>query len=722
MAPLPDPLDYVTAGGVRIARSANVVPYEHAIEPLVDRLDAHLGVVLASTFEFPGRYTRWDIGFTDPPLKITATGRAFVVEATNARGRVLMAAVATALTSTPGIAVESADDGRIAGFVQEPVALLAEEERSKQYSTFTVVRALRDLFASPDDSFLGLYGAFGYDLALQFQRLELRLPRADDHRDLVLFVPDSILVVDHTHGKAVRYDYEFEVNGGSTANLSREASGLPYGGSTEVAQSRDMEAGGYAALTRKAQESFAVGDLFEVVPSQVFRHACPEPPSELFRRLRERNPAPYGGLLNLGNGEWLVSASPEMFVRVEGSRVESCPISGTVARGTDVLSDAEQIAVLLASKKDEAELTMCTDVDRNDKSRVCEPGSVEVIGRRQIEMYSRLIHTVDHVEGILRPEFDALDAFLTHTWAVTVTGAPKLWAMRFIEEHERSPRSWYGGAFGLIGFDGNMNTGLTLRTIRLKEGIAEVRAGATLLADSDPAAEEAETELKASALIDAITRPRDAEEDVAVVQVAPGSAGRMLLIDHEDSFVHTLANYFRQAGAEVMTVRSGMTDDELRKLIADYQPRIVTLSPGPGNPSDFHCAQTIAVALESGVAIYGVCLGLQALVEYFGGTLGQLDVPVHGKPSEVIVRGGELFDGLPAQFTAGRYHSLFADRATFPSDVLEVTAVSDDDVIMAIEHRTLPIAAVQFHPESIMTLKGDAGPRLIRNVVTRLSP
>src|SRR4029453_12802540 len=156
------------------------------------------------------------------------------------------------------------------------------------------------------------------------------------------------------------------------------------------------------------------------------------------------------------------------------------------------------------SGKDESELTMCTDVDRNDKSRICVPGSVRVIGRRQIEMYARLIHPVDPGEGRLRPEFDALDAFLAHAWAVTVTGAPKAWAMQFIEDHERSSRAWYGGAVGLIGFDGSLNTGLTLRTIRIKNGTAEIRAGATLLYDSDPEAEEAETELKASAFLDAI--------------------------------------------------------------------------------------------------------------------------------------------------------------------------------------------------------------------------
>ena len=152
--------------------------------------------------------------------------------------------------------------------------------------------------------------------------------------------------------------------------------------------------------------------------------------------------------MNLGEAEYLVGASPEMYVRVDGDRVETCPISGTIARGRDPIGDAAQIVALLTSAKDESELTMCTDVDRNDKSRICVPGSVRVIGRRQIEMYSRLIHTVDHVEGRLRPGFDALDAFLAHAWAVTVTGAPKAWAMQFIEDHERSPRAWYGGAVG----------------------------------------------------------------------------------------------------------------------------------------------------------------------------------------------------------------------------------------------------------------------------------
>jgi anthranilate synthase len=476
-----------------------------------------------------------------------------------------------------------------------------------------------------------------------------------------------------------------------------------------------MPPGGYAELVTEAKERFRVGDLFEVVPGHTFTEPCPAPPSELFRRLRQRNPAPYGFLINLGAAEYLVGASPEMYVRVDGDRVETCPISGTIARGGDPLADARQILQLLSSEKDESELTMCTDVDRNDKSRVCVPGSVRVIGRRQIEMYSRLIHTVDHVEGRLRDGFDALDAFLTHTWAVTVTGAPKIAAMEFIERHERSPRAWYGGAVGIVGFDGSMNTGLTLRTIRVKDGTAQVRVGATLLWDSDPDAEEEETALKASAFLDAIRHPSDpaAKAEASVLTAAPRD---ILLVDHRDSFVHTLANYLRRTGSSVRTLRSGFDLAELRESDAD----LVVLSPGPGRPSDFELSKTIVAALDAGKPVFGVCLGLQGIVEHFGGTLGTLRTPMHGKPSTVRVSDpGRMLGGLGPELTAGRYHSLYAEIDELP-DCLRVTATSDDGVIMAIEHTELPVAAVQFHPESIMSLDDDMGMSLIANVVANL--
>ena len=176
-----------------------------------------------------------------------------------------------------------------------------------------------------------------------------------------------------------------------------------------------------------------------------------------------------------------------MFVRVEGRRVETCPIAGTAQRTGDPLRDADNIRELLKSTKEESELTMCTDVDRNDKSRVCEPGSVKVIGRRLIESYAGVFHTVDHVEGMLKEGFDSLDAFLTHMWAVTLIGAPKKAAAQAIESLEKDARGWYGGAVGMISLNGDINTGILIRTTYLRDGMARYPVGATLLYDSVPA-------------------------------------------------------------------------------------------------------------------------------------------------------------------------------------------------------------------------------------------
>jgi len=708
---------YVTEGGVFVTRRRHDTAYQGAIESYIDGLNGRRGAVFSSNYEYPGRYTRWDTAIIDPPLVITGRGRAMRIEALNARGEAILPLIVQAVEPLDEVTITERTARLAALEVAKPGRVFAEEERSRVPSVFTVLRAIVGLFKTAEDSDLGLFGAFGYDLAFQFDPVEHRLERKQSQRDLVLYLPDEILVVDHYSAKAWTDRYDYARDGFSTEGLPREQVVEPFHTSDRIPPRGDHEPGEYAKLVEKAKESFRRGDLFEVVPGQMFYERCETQPSEISRRLKKINPSPYSFFINLGEGEYLIGASPEMFVRVSGRRVETCPISGTIKRGDDAISDSEQILKLLNSKKDESELTMCSDVDRNDKSRVCEPGSVRVIGRRQIEMYSRLIHTVDHIEGRLREGMDAFDAFLSHAWAVTVTGAPKLWAMRFIENHEKSPRAWYGGAIGMVHFNGDMNTGLTLRTIRIKDGIAEVRAGATLLYDSDPHEEEAETELKASAMISAI---RDAKagnsssSERATARVGEGV--KILLVDHEDSFVHTLANYFRQTGAEVSTVRTPVPDE----IFDSFQPDLVVLSPGPGTPKDFDCASTIKRSRKRDLPIFGVCLGLQALAEAYGGELRQLHVPMHGKPSRIRVsKPGVIFSGLPKEVTVGRYHSIFADPVRLPDDFV-VTAETEDGVIMAFEHRKEPIAAVQFHPESIMTLGQNAGMRMIENVVAHL--
>ncbi|MCL6753163.1 anthranilate synthase [Nostoc sp. CCCryo 231-06] len=709
---------YTTKGGVCISRSITETLIETAIDEVLSRIDSQRGGLFSSSYEYPGRYKRWAIGFVNPPLELVTTDNFFTLTAHNDRGVVLLQYLAERLFGRSQLQIINWETKHLSGLIRPTEHLFSEEERSKQPSVFNIVREILSAFESPEDQHLGLYGAFGYDLVFQFEPMPKQLERSADQRDMLLYLPDELLIVDYYQQRAFRVQYEFETKHGSTRGLPKSGEIIDYKGKSHTpTQPCDHEPDEYAFQVEKALDYFRRGDFFEVVPSQNFFQGCQKSPAELFRKLQQINPSPYGFICNLG-GEYLIGASPEMFVRVEGKRVETCPISGTIKRGKNAIEDATQILQLLNSRKDEAELTMCTDVDRNDKSRICEPGSVRVIGRRQIELYSHLIHTVDHVEGLIRPEFDALDAFLTHLWAVTVTGAPKRAAMQFIEQHERSPRRWYGGAVGYFTFKGDLNTGLILRTIQLKDSIAEVRAGATVLYDSIPEAEAQETLTKAAALFQTLYQTQQKSNLSCSLNLSnrgkTETNKHVLLIDHEDSFVHTLANYIRSSGATVKTLRHGFCE----QILDIESPDIVVLSPGPGRPSDFNLSKTVASCIRRKIPIFGVCLGLQGIVEAFGGELGILEYPQHGKSARVVVTAPEsgMFQGLPQSFEVGRYHSLFALPDRLPQE-LQVTAISEDGVIMGIEHKTLPIAALQFHPESIMTLSGEVGLSIIKNVV-----
>src|ERR1700759_2128739 len=650
---LPERSEFTTASGLAILRSVeHFQGNANRLDALIDLLDRRRGVVLSSGTTVPGRYESFDLGFADPPLVLETNGVDFALTALNAGGEVLIAFLGDPLRE-PCVVITEKTATRLAGHVVRGEAPVEEDQRTRRASVMSVVRDLVRVFASSDDGMLGLFGAFAYDLVFQIEDIVQKRPRAADQRDIVLYVPDRLLAYDRAAGRGVILSYDFAWNGKSTNGLPRETAESTYAKIPRQGFA-DHAPGEYQATVETARAAFARGDLFEAVPGQLFAEPCERSPAEVFQRLCRINPSPYGALMNLGDGEFLVSASPEMFVRSDGRRIETCPISGTIARGADAIGDAEQIRQLLNSKKDEFELNMCTDVDRNDKARVCVPGTIKVLARRQIETYSKLFHTVDHVEGMLRPGFDSLDAFLTHAWAVTVTGAPKLWAMQFVEDHERSPRRWYAGAIGVINFDGSINTGLTIRTIRMKDGLAEVRVGATCLFDSDPAAEDRECQVKAAALFQAL-RGDPPKRLSAFAPDATGSGKQVLLIDHDDSFVHMLADYFRQVGADVTVVRHVHALQMLEQKRWD----LLVLSPGPGRPKDFGISKTIEAALGKQLPIFGVCLGVQAIGEYFGGHLGQLGQPAHGRPSQIQVRGGKLMQNLPNEIVIGRYTSLY---------------------------------------------------------------
>lgn len=712
---------YFTNSGIEITRTKEILRKEDEIQEIAEKLQKSRGAIFASDYSYPERYSRWEIAFTNPPIEIRCKERNFNIRALNNRGEILLKLISEQLKRLEYIETFENSSIHISGLVHETDKFFSEEERSKQPSVFSIIREIISIFYSQEDDKLGLYGAFGYDLVFQFEpSIKHKKKRENYQEDLVLFLPDRFTVVDNKLGSSYVLNYEFKTAQGSTKGLLTDTKNLHDDNEhlTKL-QNTSTKLGQYASLVTVAKESFKKGDLFEVVPSHVLSRELAIPVKDIFENLRNINPSPYTFFINLGT-QHLIGCSPEMYVRVEGNRVETCPISGTIKRGKDILQDAEQIKILLNSTKEESELTMCTDVDRNDKSRICIPGSVKVIGRRQIEMYSHLIHTVDHVEGILEPKYDAIDAFLTHMWAVTVTGAPKRSAIEWIEEHENSPREWYGGAIGFMLFNGNMNTGLTLRTVRVKDNIAQVRVGATLLMDSEPEAEEEETYTKAAVLLESVLSNnekfnKDKIKNFSVSNMQSCKGKKILIIDHEDSFVNTIGNYIKQLGAEVTTLRS----DLARKVLKEgLEVDGILLSPGPGLPDRFNMKETIDICLDRKLPILGVCLGIQGLVQYFGGTLAQIPYPRHGKKMKINTDlSCSLWDGIGESFYGGLYHSIYCESIP---ECLKVVARDEEGIVMGIEHKELPIIAVQFHPESILTANEDVGLKLLNNVFDSL--
>lgn len=698
------------------------LPYAEGLDFLIGALDTARGLYMASDTDYPGRYSRWDIGFAAPPLEVRGYADRAIFTALSANGRAIVALFSDFFAAHPddAFAVSSPDADTLICTIRQIGNIFSEEERSQQPSPLSPLRKIIQA-SGAGESFAGFYGAFAYDLLFCFNPVPLKHARAANSLLFHLYLPDCIYLLDRRKETLVRRDYAFSFGAQQTDMPAQHS--LPEGrpalaplAAPDISSNIDDDA--YAAMVVRAKEHIRKGDVFEVVLSRIFSAPCTQPPSQLFRNIRRINPSPYEFLMQMGD-EQLVGASPEMFVRVEGRRVESCPISGTARRSRTpgdaaVIEDAEILRGLLNSAKDAAELTMCTDVDRNDKARICEAGSIRLLARRQIETYAGLFHTVDHVEGQLRAGFDGVDAFLSHMWAVTLTGAPKAEAAKIVEQQEPAARRFYGAAVGALHLNGDVNTGITIRTLHIKNGVAQYQSGASIVYDSVPEEEAAETHTKAQSFRRILTG------DIPKPSLRPaartGEGKTVVLIDNEDSFVHTLADYIRQTGAKAVTYRHGTP---LETLLA-HAPHLVLHSPGPGLPSQFRVPETVLAIANAGVPQFGVCLGLQGMFEAFGGTLGYLDTPRHGKTWTIAPAQHALFGDIEVPCTVGAYHSIYGKRETLP-DCLDVIAVNENDVIMAIAHKTLPAWAVQFHPESVLSMQGYAGHKMIENVLQYLA-
>jgi len=255
----------------------------------------------------------------------------------------------------------------------------------------------------------------------------------------------------------------------------------------------------FVRRVRRAKEYIHAGDIIQVVLSQRFSAPTALQPLQLYRALRLLNPSPYTFFLKMGSRA-LVGSSPEVMVRLTGSTVELRPIAGTRPRGASEQEDRRLADELLASEKERAEHVMLVDLGRNDLGRLSEPGSVQVTDYMVVERYSHVMHLVSHVQGMIRRDVDAYDVIRATFPAGTLSGAPKIRAMEIIHELEPGPRGVYGGAVGYVGYDGNLDLAITIRTMEIMDGRVQVQAGAGIVYDSDPDMEYEETRHKAMAI------------------------------------------------------------------------------------------------------------------------------------------------------------------------------------------------------------------------------
>jgi anthranilate synthase component 1 len=359
----------------------------------------------------------------------------------------------------------------------------------------------------------GLVGYFGYDTV---RYIEQRLgpthkPDPIGAPDILLLLSEEIAIVDNLSGKISLVVYAEPGKTGAYRQARerlrallaklREPVAIPAdrSGPSDPATSGFGEAAYHEAVER-ARRYIHDGDIMQVVPSQRMSKPFRATPLALYRALRTLNPSPYMFYFDLADFH-VVGASPEILVRLEGDTVTVRPIAGTRHRGTTPAEDAALAEELLADPKERAEHIMLVDLGRNDAGRVAQTGTVHVTEQMVIERYSHVMHIVSNVEAKLRPGLEAIDVLRATFPAGTVSGAPKVRAMEIIDELEPVKRGIYAGAVGYLGFHGNMDVAIALRTAVVKDGTLHVQAGGGIVADSQPAAEWQETQNKARALL-----------------------------------------------------------------------------------------------------------------------------------------------------------------------------------------------------------------------------
>jgi len=392
-----------------------------------------------------------------------------------------------------------------------------EPERSDALTSLRALMAASrfELPAGLPPMAAGLFGVFGYDMVRLLEPLGAANPDPLDLPDAVLTRPALVAIFDSVSHEIVLVSAAYPDSGldartafdAAVARLDRfEAElraplpALPAPVETDVAPFQSpVDEADFGAMVARAKDYIAAGDIFQVVLSHRFAAPWAGDPFGFYRSLRRRNPSPYLFYLDFGDFQ-LAGSSPEILVRLKDGRVTIRPLAGTRPRGETPEADRALEAELLADPKERAEHLMLLDLGRNDVGRVAAPGTVEVIESFRVERYSSVMHIVSEVQGDAHPDLDAVDTLLAALPAGTLSGAPKVRAMEIIDELESEKRGvGYGGGVGYISAGGEADICIVLRTALFVDGKIHVQAGAGVVADSDPAAEYAETRHKACA-------------------------------------------------------------------------------------------------------------------------------------------------------------------------------------------------------------------------------
>lgn len=531
-----------------------------------------------------------------------------------------------------------------------------------------ILRRVLAAFGPPSPE-LALYGAFSFD----YYRLGEDLPLPDDgRRRMVLYLPEQVVATSDSGAR--RIDFTFVL---PPARLAPGAGRIdPVG---IAAEADELPPGGHATRVARGIERLRRGELYSLVLSQTFRRRAAIDPARAFSALRRRNPYPAMFFCNLGGGEVLFGASPDLQFRADATWVESAPVCGTLRRGQEALEDADQAFALLASDKEGAAIALCADAAASEHASVCEPGSVEVLSHRRAHFFATIVHAIDHLRGRRRAGLDAVDLLLAHATPATVTGLPKAAAVRAIGELEADWRGWYAGAVARLGTDGSAQAYTVLRAARVAGGVAEVRTGGNILVDSDPASEEEESRLKSLTLFRVLEGAEIGTQQAAVGTPRGESRARVRGPVGSDPFAPGLVNALARAGAQAGAEGEG-----------------VTVLSGP--PPEGRVPVSPLLAIGEG-ALW--------LLERAGARSEALARPAFARRVRATAAADGFLAAL-ANFEVGWYAARGIGAGGLPAG-WKASATSAEGWVLAAEHADRGACALLFRPESILSQRDAAG-------------